>query len=190
MPAVNLWEAKLSARLVLVCHAATPSMRTGGFASPDEPLDEAGVRAVARLQPSKTTVLTSPALAARQTAAAFGEGAIEDALRDIDHGAWTGRTFAELDPAALVAWLADPAAGAPGGEPLAAVVARLGVWLAATAERTAPLIAVTHPMVIRAALAAALELPPAATLRIDIAPLSQMQLSFNRVWRLQGLTRG
>lgn len=165
-------------------------MRRGGFPSPDEGLDEAGARAAAGHRLSKTPsslLVSSPWLAARQTAAGLGEGLADEALRDIDHGAWTGRAFADLEPAALADWLADPAAGAPGGEPLSAVVARMAVWLSAKTAADGTVVAVTHPMVIRAALAAALDLPPPATLRIDIAPLCEVRLSFNRVWRLQAM---
>ena len=42
-------------------------------------------------------------------------------------------------------------------------------------------------MVIRAAIAEALDMPSAATLRIDIAPLSAATLSFYGLWRLQAI---
>jgi broad specificity phosphatase PhoE len=47
---------------------------------------------------------------------------------------------------------------------------------------------VTHPTVIRAALAHALGIPLPAALAIDVAPLSRTRLSFNRSWRLHSLT--
>lgn len=164
-------------------------MRTGGFPSPDEPLDAAGERAAQRAARSRLAgaLLTSPALAARQTAAALGGGRADEALRDVDHGAWTGASFADLPPEALAGWLADPAAGAPDGESLPAVVERLRPWLALRAAADETVTAVTHPMVIRAALAVALQVAPAAVMRVDIAPLSSVRLSFNRAWRLQAL---
>lgn len=162
-------------------------MRAGGFPAPDEPLDAAGAQAAAALRALAGEVLTSPAPAARQTAEALGGGAVDEALRDIHHGAWTGRRFAEIAPAELAGWIADPAAGAPGGEPLEAVVERIRPWLEARSAASEAVIAVTHPMVIRAALAGALDLPAPAVMRIDIAPLSQARLSFNGVWRLQAL---
>lgn len=186
-------------RLTLLCHASTATMRQGGFPSPDEPLDPAGARAMAR-RPGVGRMgvgpmgglRVSPARAARETAAALGEACVDAALRDMDHGDWTGRRLADLDPAAVGAWLRDPAAGAPGGERLDEVVERMAAWLAAAAacDRVADILAVTHPMVVRAALAAALDLPPAATLRIDVAPLSAATLSFNGVWRLRSIGEG
>jgi broad specificity phosphatase PhoE len=176
-------------RLTLLCHASTATTRRGGFPCPGEGLDAPGVRAAAALRPPRTGALrVSPARAPMETAARFGEARVDPALRDMDHGDWTGRLFADLDPAALGAWLQTPAAGAPGGESLDTVVARMAAWLGTVRDHGQDVLAVTHPMVVRAALAAALDLPAAATLRIDIAPLSAATLSFNGLWRLQALT--
>lgn len=167
-------------------------MRVGAFPDPDEELDEAGLRRALTRRIEAAAWLTSPALAARQTTEALHVTAeVDDALRDIDHGAWTGSTFEAVqaaDPVGLAAWLADPARGAPGGESLADVRARLAPWLQRHAHARSPtVVAITHPMVIRAALAEALDMPLAATLRIDIAPLAAVALSFNRLWRLQAI---
>lgn len=187
-------EARLATRLILLCHAATAMARAGGFAHADEPLDTGGLRAAKDWRPTGPAprhLLTSPALAARQTASMIGGVAeIDPALRDVDAGRWTGQSLAVIhatDSVALEAWIADPAAGAPGGETMAAAAERIAPWLAAQAARDSPVLAVTHPMVVRAAIAAALGLPVGATLRIDLAPLSVTELSFNRVWRLQAL---
>jgi broad specificity phosphatase PhoE len=168
--------------------------RVGGFADPAEPLDTGGLRAATGLRipgPSPRHVATSPASAARQTAEALGLAAdIDPALGDIDHGDWSGKSFAEInaaDPEAATAWIADPGAGAPGGETMAAVSVRVAEWLASQAGRDVPVLAITHPAVVRAAIAAALSLPIGATWRIDVAPLSVTVLSFNRIWRLQSL---
>ncbi|MEJ5978227.1 histidine phosphatase family protein [Novosphingobium sp. PS1R-30] len=185
-------EIPLATTLDLICAAATRSGRTGGFAGPDEPLDEAGLKAAEACQPSarsRTEVFRSPARAAAETAQALRvAAAIAPALNDIAHGDWSGRSFAEVhadNPERLAAWLADPLAGAPGGETLAAVQARIGAWLDEIAPHDRPIWAITHPMVIRAALNHALTLPLATTLAIDLAPLSRVRLSFNRSWRLQ-----
>lgn len=94
-------------------------MRMGAFPAPDEGLDEAGLRRALTRRIDGSAWLTSPALAARQTTEALHVTAeVEDALRDIDHGAWTGSTFEAVqaaDPAGLAAWLDDDIA------PLAAV---------------------------------------------------------------------
>lgn len=164
-------------------------MRTGGFPAPDEDLDLSGVGAAAALAPlaEPVALLTSPVPAARATAAALGVATMDEVLRDQAHGAWAGLGFAEIPAAEFAAWLANPACGAPGGESLDAVAARIRPWLEARAADATAVVAVTHPMVIRAALAAALDATSGAVMRIDIAPLSQVRLSFNRTWRLQAL---
>jgi broad specificity phosphatase PhoE len=184
----------LATRLVFLCHAATVSMREGGFPDADEAIDDAGregAEALA-LRPAPQRVFAAPSLAARQTAEVLElDAVVESALADIDHGAWRGRGLAEIhaeQPEALVGWITDPAAGAPGGEAFAAVIARVGVWIDAQAEADDRILAVTHQPVMRAALAYVLDIPPAAAFRIDIAPLALLTLSFNRQWRFQGLT--
>lgn len=164
-------------------------MRAGGFPAPEEALDAAGVRAAGALAlgDAAGVLLTSPATAARQTAEALGPARVDAALRDQDHGGWTGLDFDAVPPDALAGWLADPAAGAPGGEPLQAVADRLRPWLQARATEGAAVVAVTHPMVIRAALAVALDAPLGVMLRVGIGPLTQVRLSFNRLWRLQAI---
>lgn len=72
---------------------------------------------------------------------------------------------------------------------MAVLTARVGGWLDTVRNTGAPLLAITHAAVIRAALAHALGLPVAATLAIDVAPLSRTTLSFNDRWRLQELRR-
>ena len=168
--------------------------RVGGFADTAEPIDTGGLRTAAGLHlpgPSPRHVAASPAPAARQTAEALGLVAeIDPALRDVDHGAWTGKRLAEIhaaDPEAIAAWMADASAGTPGGETMAAVGIRITAWLADQAGRDAPVLAITHPTVVRVAIASALNLPMGATLRMDVAPLSMAIMSFNRVWRLQAL---
>ena len=75
---------------------------------------------------SADRVLVSPALRARQTAVALELPAtIDELLRDVDYGRWAGATLKEIaarEPAAVAAWLGDPAAAPHGGEPLAALL--------------------------------------------------------------------
>ena len=184
----------MATRLTLLCHAATAAMRDGAFPTRGDPLDDGGLRKAAshHLSGGKIDlVMVSPALAARQTADAIGlDASVVHSLRDIDHGDWTGQSFAAIesrDAVALEAWVADPAKGAPGGESLSDVVARIAPWLEAQVTRDALVVAITHPMVIRAILAAALDIPPSAVMRIDISPLTSMKLSENRGWRLQAI---
>lgn len=184
-------EDRLTTSLILLCAGATRMARTGGFAGADEPLDAAGRRDAERCalpDRYRAVVFASPMRAAVETAAAMGLPAVEDsALADADPGDWAGRNFGEIAPELLGGWLADATLGTPGGEAMTAVRERIGAWLDRLAMGDGPVTAITHATVIRAALAHALDLPLAATLRIDIAPLSHVKLSFNKVWRLQAL---
>lgn len=169
-------------------------MRQGGFAALDEPLDTDGVRKLAavRLDIGKIDhVLTSPAKAAEQTATGLClPASIDERLRDVGFGQWTGLTFEEVhrqDADGLAAWLAGPEQGAPGGECMTELQTRLGGWLADQEGRHPALLAITHPMIVRGILAAALDLPAAAVMRFDIAPLSRAVLSYHHGWRLQAM---
>jgi broad specificity phosphatase PhoE len=180
----------VTTRLVLICCAATATARTGGFAAPDEPVDEGGRRKAAVLRAAGPATI-SPARAARETADALGIVATPDArLRDQNHGDWTGQSFAAVaatSPEALNRWLAAPERGAPGGEPLEAVCTRAGGWLDEQRDRGGSVLAITHPMVIRAITACALTIAPEATLGIDIPPLCRVVLSCHGRWRLQAI---
>lgn len=179
-------------RLVLLCAGATAATRTARFADPAEPLDAGGrakVQALALTGPAAERCWVSPAAAARETAELIGIAAEETpALRDIDAGAWTGRSLDSLAPEAIATWLAAPEAGVPGGESMAAVRTRVGPWLDALGEGR--MLAISHAAVLRAAIAHALDVPVAATMAIDIAPLSVVVLSRHRRWRLQELRAG
>lgn len=90
---------------------------------------------------------------------------------------------------AFAAWFARPEEGAPHGETMAEVRIRIAEWLAEQTGASRSVVAVTHPMVIRAALSACLELPLISVMRFDVAPLSMATLSYNRFWRLQSMGR-
>ena len=178
--------------MTLLCHGATRSMRVGGFGASHEPLDEGGICKVAGLKRTigvPSFVLTSPAMAACQTAAGLGWTAtVDDRLRDIAVGPWSGLDFADVmsrDATGFQAWIERPEDGAPSGETMAQVRSRAAEWLAEQTASSGEVMAVTHPMVIRAALSAALDLPLGCAMRFDIAPLSTATLSHNGIWRLQ-----
>lgn len=183
----------MATSLLFLCAAPTASARTGGFSRPDEPLDEPGVRDAAALRlPDRYrgTIYCSPWESARQTAATVGEAIQEAAIADIDPGRWSGMTFERIEaeePGAFRAWLADPVPGAPEGESMAGAQMRVGRWLDEVANGDGAICAITHPMVVRLALAHAIGMAVATTRAIDIAPLSGVLLSFNRMWRLQAL---
>ncbi|HEX7854386.1 MAG TPA: histidine phosphatase family protein [Sphingobium sp.] len=180
--------------MILLCAAATRSSRTGAFGCPDEALDDGGRRAAGAYRVEerfRDHATASPARAAIETATAMGINLCEEpALQDMDHGDWAGCAFEDVhrsSPEAFATWMANPSRGAPGGETLSAVQARIGRWLDGLTQTDDPLLAITHPMVIRGALAHALNMPLTSTLAIDIAPLARVRLSFNRIWRLQAI---
>jgi broad specificity phosphatase PhoE len=169
-------------RLTLIRHAPSEATRRSAFPL-DEPLDPRGVDEARALAPRVgrfDAVWSSPAARARETAEALGLTATVAAeLDECDFGSWRGRTLADLhaeDPAAVAAWMEDPAAAPHGGESLLALLERVRGWLdtrAADGSRTA---AVTHAGVIRAAVVCALDAPPLAFWRLDVAPLSRTVL--------------
>ena len=189
-------EGVLPTRLMLICQSATRSMREGGFPRADEALDAGGLRKAAEARvrlPERARILCSPALSARQTAEALGLQAQVDAnLGDQDFGSWSGRSLEAVGaaaPEALAQWIADPARGAPDGEPFTALSERAAAFLADCQATPDVVAGVTHPMTLRALLAVALGMPPAATFRIDLPPLCEVALSFHGVWRLHGIGR-
>lgn len=173
-------------RLWLVSHAATAAMRAGRFPS-DDPLDARGIADVHAYRerfaqsdvPHDASVFVSPALCARETADALGLAAQPaPALADMDYGHWRGQRVADVaadDPAALSAWSTDPDAVVPGGESFAAVAARVARWLDAL-DDVPVVVAVTHAVVIRAAVLHALQASLAAGMRVEIGPLSRVEL--------------
>jgi broad specificity phosphatase PhoE len=185
----------VTVRLLLLCAGATEATRAARFPAPGVALDAAGLAKVQALRlgaAASWRCVVAPERSARETAAALAlSAADEPALADQDAGAWRGRALATLPAAELAAWIAAPERGAPGGESLEAVRARVGAWLDPLAARgEGRWLAVTYAAVIRAALAHALALPVAATLAIDVAPLATVALSFTDRWRLRELRRG
>lgn len=178
--------------LLMICHGSTKAWRRAHFPA-DEPLDRqglAGAGEAAAAMPFVRPALTSPARSARQTAAALGLAALpDDSLADCDYGRWSGQALADVaavEPEAVAAWLARPDAAPHGGESLLALIDRTAAWLTARTERR--LVAVTHPAVLRAALVHVLGAPAAAFWRIDVAPLSTVELrSDGRRWQLRSL---
>ena len=180
----------MTAGLRLICHAPTRATRMPAFPA-DEPVDEKGLAAAAALAGTlgrADLVLVSPALSARQTAEALGlSGTVEAALADCDYGRWRGLALAEVaaaEPEALGAWMQDLDAAPHGGEPLAALIDRVGAWLDA-ASLGKHTIAVAHAPVIRAALVHVLQARQAFW-RIDAGPLACVDLRHDgRRWALR-----
>lgn len=181
----------MTTTLQLICIASTASSRQARFPEKTEPLDEAGRRAAANARLADRygkSAQCSPACSAVATAQAMGLQPIpQPALADIDHGSWSGLAFEQIGARHLDAWLADPIRGTPDGETLDQARDRIGMWLDGVAGQGGAVCAISHPMMMRAAIAHALAMPLSSALAIDIAPLSRAVLSFNRRWRLQSL---
>jgi broad specificity phosphatase PhoE len=168
-------------RLLLVRHASTDAVRASAFGA-DEELDAAGRAAAARLGarlPHADEVLVSAARRARETAALAGLRQDGPAPGECDFGRWSGRSLRELaeeEADGVRAWMTDPDAAPHGGDSLTAMLARVRAWLGEQARLDRTAIAITHAGVVKAAVVAALDAPPLAFWRIDVAPLSITEL--------------
>jgi len=179
--------------LTLIAHAATPATRQAAFAMASDCLDPAGQRAATEARSTVRRVdiaLSSPAVAAQQTAEALGLIAqTEPALAEMDYGRWAGQTLddvATAEPTAVAAWLSDAAASPHDGESLVVFLDRINQWLL-TLEGRDRLVVVTHPSVLRAAVLATLQAPPSAFWCVEAGPLGRVQLRGERMgWVLVG----
>ena len=164
-------------RLLLVRHA--PTAATGVAFATDEPIsDPAAPAGLAARLPAGATVLSSPKLRCRQTAEGAGlRPAIEPRLAECGFGRWEGIRFEDLDVEVASGWLSDPDAAPHGGESLSSLARRVEGWLDSlpTADQP-PVVAFTHAGVIRAALVHALGAPLSSFWRVDVAPLSVVEL--------------
>lgn len=122
------------------------------------------------------SVQASPQPRAQETAAPIAARCGLDvlpapALDEIDVGDWTGRRFADLaDDPRWRDWNTRRAEGvAPGGEAMRAVQDRVLGWAMGL---TGTVVAVSHADVIKALLAAVLDLSLDAHWRFEIAPAS------------------
>lgn len=145
-------------------------------------------------------VHSSPQQRARETAAVVAkqlgrEVHVVTALDEIDFGAWTGCRFDQLPADPLwTRWnSARGSCAPPGGEPMAAAVARAAGHLDAVARGGAvdSLLCVTHADIIRGLLCTVLGRPmdrileleadPASFAMLDIGPGGTQVLAMNRL---------
>lgn len=145
--------------------------------------------------PKHARCWASPDRAALETCSALGLlPRIEHALRDVDHGRWSGRPIKDVaheEPAAFAAWLSDLSATPHAGESIDAMTERVGAWMADRVADEGSLLAVAGSMAVRAAICAALGIRPASPLRVDVEPLSFVSFSSNGTrWSLQFAAKG
>ncbi|QTD97115.1 histidine phosphatase family protein [Streptomyces cyanogenus] len=145
--------------------------------------------------PSVTAALAPYALALRgpsarcaRTAEALGIDATpEPALRDLDHGAWEGRSRAGIaaeDPHGLSVWLTDPDAAPHGGESVRRLCRRTADWLSALPAGTGPLLVIADESVVRAALVHALSLPARSFRHLEVPSAVTLTLRDGR-WNVR-----
>jgi broad specificity phosphatase PhoE len=152
----------------------------GGDAEPDP----ASVEAARELELAADAAYVGPERAALVTAEVLGLSPIVDpALRDREYGDWAGRGLEELlaaDPEPVAAWLERPHTATPGGETENDVIARVADWLGDLAERhddRSTVIAVVHPVVVRAVVLYVVDAPAESLRHVDVRPLSAVNLS-------------
>lgn len=176
-------------RLLVLAHGPTADLRAARFGG------AGGLSHREVLVPPREPVTAwfrGPEPACVETVARLGGAATAvDTLAGPRFGEWTGRTLVEVaaaDPDAVGAWMSDPAVVPPGGESLAALVDRVGSWVAdLTAGWSA---VVVTPLVARAVVVAALNAPADLVFGIDVAPGGRVVLTRaggGGRWRLQEL---
>lgn len=182
----------MTATILLVRHAAHAQLGrvlTGrGGDVPLSPAGHAQAQTLAeRLAAGRLdAVHTSPVRRARETARAIaGVSGIAETLApgldEIDFGAWTGKSYADLsaDPE-WQEWNTRRAQGsAPGGETMRGVQHRVLAHLRGAARQSAGAVIamVSHADVIRAAVAGVLGLPLGRILGFDIDPASVTRIA-------------
>ncbi|EMD83286.1 Phosphoglycerate mutase family [Pacificimonas flava] len=180
----------MEAEIFLIRHAPHGDLGTTLTGRGDPDLTQAGRQSAetARtgLPDAFAGIFTSPLPRARQTAAIlFQDQPVaverEEALNEIDFGAWMGRTFAELD--ADPRWQnwnrARSSAKAPAGESMAAAQARASGFVRDAANRFPgeQIAMVSHSDIIRAILCDFLRLSLDSILNFEVAPLSLSRIS-------------
>jgi alpha-ribazole phosphatase len=171
------FKMNIETNLWLIRHAPVDGPK-GVIHGPDAPADLGNKAALAALTarlPPGAFAACSPARRTRETAAALGLAAVENAaFREQDFGAWTGRRhndlMTELGDAYQAFWRSPAGNRPPGGESFVDQIARAEQGLASLPAGDAVL--VVHSGTIRAVLAIALDLRPDNALRFVIDPLS------------------
>ncbi|MFL6856849.1 MAG: histidine phosphatase family protein [Allosphingosinicella sp.] len=182
----------MTATALLVRHAAHAELgsllsgRRRDVALSREGLEQAAIVADLLSTAPLAAIYSSPRERAWYTARDIAEPhdlkvAIADGLDEVDFGAWSGRSFAELegDPD-WQAWNeARGSARAPGGETMGEAVARAVASLAEMAREHdgGTLVAVSHCDIIRGIIAHHLGLPLDHLLRFDVDPASVSRIA-------------
>ncbi len=182
-PTVTQGEPETT-EVLLIRHGETGEQYRGRYIGrTDVPLSATGIEHAVALRrhaelAGRCVCLASPALRARQTAAAAGlDAEIDDDLREIDFGRWEGLSFAEIaaaDAEAVERWARlDGDFRFPEGESLEEFRERVNrAAQRIETEQPRRICVFTHGGVIRALLCRWLGLPPEAHLLLDVSPAS------------------
>jgi broad specificity phosphatase PhoE len=183
-------------RLLMIAHAPTAATRRAAFPL-DEPIEliETPPAGLLRRLRRADHIFVAPERRTRETAESLElEAETQMLLADINLGKWKGKSFDQMleeGPEALAAWTSDPASRPHGGESVDELIARIKPWIERQREEGGAVIAVTHPAVMRAAVVVVLGAPAASFWRIDIAPLTALDLrSDGRRWTLREIAAG
>ena len=166
--------------------------------------DEEDFRQLARLLPVTAVLVESGLIRCRQTAGALELAGlmlpppeIEPDLAEQDFGHRQGNSWLHLEAAkdpALPEFWQDPAGTRPpGGESFVEMVARVrrAIGRLSALHVGRDILAITHAGTIRAALAVALDLPPATALRFVVRPLSLTRIDASPDgWRIDSVNVG
>lgn len=177
-------------RLTLLAHAETLNSRQMIFGDESGLVSDPGVE----VRASRAGLSSGPELACRQTCRLLGGPVeVEPGLAGPYFGRWIGRSLASVmseDPTGVAVWLRDPDATPHGGESLAEMAGRVGRVLDEHKWPASGAIAVVSPLVVRAALAHALDTSAASMLRADVGPLGSVTVTrHSRQWRLISFDR-
>ncbi len=174
--------------LWLVRHGATvwnTEGRVQGWGDP--PLSETGKAQAKRLEPRLartdfSAVYSSDLRRTTETAQLSCPGAevrLETRLRELNFGAWEGRTWAEVaerDADAVNTWYTEPYGNAPtDGEAYGELKTRVQAWLG-TLPQTGRVLAFTHGGPIRTILYGLTGIPNAQAWRFEVGAASLTKL--------------
>ena len=195
-----------------VRHAPVPSAGTHIYGQMDlscDTSDAAAFRDLAAILPDDAVWIVSPLCRTHQTLEAIANAGkriptphVEPDLTEQNFGRWQGLSWSEMqddDPAAYDVFWRDPLRSAPpGGEPYVEQMRRTCAAITRLTEQHAgrSIVSVSHGGTIRAAVAAALDLPPDRAMAIVIDNLSVTRLTHvmdgllrghGGVWRVEGV---
>lgn len=165
--------------LAFVRHGETaPNVEGRLLGRSDPPLTDRGrvqARAVAAYAASlgALRVYTSPLRRAVETAAEVAaasglEVVIDERLVEIDYGEWEGKDLAGIPHEVVRRWREDPTFAPPGGESLAAVVARVADFCEEQLAAERFIVAVSHVSPIKAAATWVLDVEPTVAWRMFV----------------------